>query len=248
MKKKSIAARLGIAAMALTLITTSLSSGTLAKYTTAVSGSATMKVARWNVGATTMVGGKREALADSTLNMGTLMDTITNKPTNVASGTIAPGMSGTFEIDLTTAFKSTDMDTWTQGQETQVDTDFVVYVLPENYGNLPQNFTMSSVTRVGNGEEVTKDKFEFQDPNGSPSSDVYDTTYGNILAKGTIPKNTNGQGAYVKVNWSWPYEASANKVTENAQDTADGKSPLDNKFTFYVIFTQAAIVTSSSGT
>lgn len=245
MKKKSIAARLGIAAMALTLITTSLSSGTLAKYTTAVSGSATMKVARWNVGATTMVGGERKALAESTLDMGTLMDTITNKPTNVASGTIAPGMSGTFEIGLTTAFSSV-MAAWSGGEKTEVDTDFVVYVLPENYGNLPQNFTMSSVTKVGSGGEVIKDNFKFQDPDSSPSSDVYDTTYGNILAKGTISKNTTGQGASVKVNWSWPYEASANKVSENAQDTDDGKSVLENKFTFYVIFTQAAIVTSGT--
>ena len=47
MMKKNHAARLGALALALTLVSTCLMGGTLAKYTTTVTGTATATVAKW---------------------------------------------------------------------------------------------------------------------------------------------------------------------------------------------------------
>ena len=46
-RKKSIAGRLGMAAFALTLITTCISGGTLAKYASEVTGTGTAVTAKW---------------------------------------------------------------------------------------------------------------------------------------------------------------------------------------------------------
>lgn len=48
MKKKVYAARLGVTALALTLVTTCLMGSTLARYVTEVTGSATATVAKWS--------------------------------------------------------------------------------------------------------------------------------------------------------------------------------------------------------
>ena len=46
-RKKSIAGRLGMAAFALTLVTTCISGGTLAKYASEVTGTGTAVAAKW---------------------------------------------------------------------------------------------------------------------------------------------------------------------------------------------------------
>lgn len=48
-RKKSIAGRLGMTAFALTLVTTCISSGTLAKYASEVTGTGTAAAAKWDV-------------------------------------------------------------------------------------------------------------------------------------------------------------------------------------------------------
>ena len=48
MKRKSQASRLGVLALALTLVTTCLTGGTMAKYVTEVTGNATAAVAAWS--------------------------------------------------------------------------------------------------------------------------------------------------------------------------------------------------------
>lgn len=54
MMKKNHAARLGALALALTLVSTCLMGGTLAKYTTTVEASAKATVAKWDFGKTTV--------------------------------------------------------------------------------------------------------------------------------------------------------------------------------------------------
>lgn len=95
MKRKFNFGRLGALALALTLITTSLMGGTLAKYTSEAKGTGTATVAKWAFKAGSSEGA--DAFAENSLN---LSDT-TNSA--VEAGKIAPGSKGTLPIyvDLT---------------------------------------------------------------------------------------------------------------------------------------------------
>lgn len=214
MKKKSIAARLGVAAMALTLITTSLSSGTLAKYTETFAGTTTMTVARWNVGATVTMGSGASAttLTSTPVALGTLYDTATNKK-GVSNGKVAPGMTGGFVIDLTTA---------KAGVLTEVDTEYAVYI-DGNSSNFPANFKM----------------YEGSNEANNVFSKTKTPGLGYLLKTDTIAAgegDTSKNAVKVNVNWKWPYNETS------ATDTADvalGKDPgLGATFTVKVVFTQ----------
>ena len=92
--KKNWIARIGFLALVLTLVTASLVSGTFAKYTTAVSGKDTVRVAKFDV-----------AVGDgaTTFTTGTAIDIFTMAAdTGVAEieGIIAPGTTGDFGIEI----------------------------------------------------------------------------------------------------------------------------------------------------
>lgn len=89
MKEKSYVARLGALALALTLISTCLMGGTLAKYTTEVTATGTATVAKWNFTVTNPNG------QPFTLNL------TPNTYKNVANNKLAPGTSGSFAIVAT---------------------------------------------------------------------------------------------------------------------------------------------------
>lgn len=89
--KKSIFSKVGAAAVVLTLVTASLVGGTFAKYTTSVNTTATATAAQWGV---KFINGAKEITEAST---------ITLQPSNTAgkkTGTIVPGDSGMFEIEV----------------------------------------------------------------------------------------------------------------------------------------------------
>lgn len=86
--KKSYVVRLGVLALALTLVTTCLTGGTLAKYTTDVEGTGSAVVAAWSFKAN-----------DQTATM-TNLDLATTAYSNVATGKIAPGTEGSFAIKV----------------------------------------------------------------------------------------------------------------------------------------------------
>lgn len=214
MKKKSIAARLGVAAMALTLITTSLSSGTLAKYTETFAGTTTMTVAKWNVGATVTMGSGASAttLTSTPVALGSLFDTATNKK-GVSNGKVAPGMTGGFVIDLTTAVNN---------QPTEVDTEYAVYI-DGNSSDFPSNFKMYEGSNEANNV-FSKSK--------TPG-------LGYLLKTDTIAAgemDTTKNAVKVNVNWKWPFEETS---ATNAADLALGKDPgTGATFTVRVVFTQ----------
>lgn len=87
MKKKTVG-RLGVVALALTLISTCLMGGTLAKYTTEVTGTGSATVAKWSFKAN-----------DQTATF-TDIDLASTAYTNVAAKKIAPGTEGSFDIKL----------------------------------------------------------------------------------------------------------------------------------------------------
>lgn len=214
MKKKSIAARLGVAAMALTLITTSLSSGTLAKYTESFAGTTTMTVAKWNVGATVTMGSGTSAttLTSTPVALGTLYDTATNKK-GVSNGKVAPGMTGGFVIDLTTAKANVP---------TEVDTEYSVYI-DGNSSDFPSNFKM----------------YEGSNEANNVFSKTKTPGLGYLLKTDTIAAgemDTTKNAVKVNVNWKWPFEETS---ATDAADLVLGKDPgTGATFTVRVVFTQ----------
>lgn len=92
MKKRSYVSCLGALAVAMTLVTTSLTGGTMAKYATEVTGSATATVAAWSFKAngddTTMTG----------IDLGNTANRASYNEKTIKEGVIAPGTEGSFEI------------------------------------------------------------------------------------------------------------------------------------------------------
>lgn len=235
MKKKSIMARLGIAAMALTMITTSLSSGTLAKYSTVITSSTSMTVAKWNVGAAVTAGGTTTWATDGTITMGSLYSTATAGKDGVAADKIAPGMKGGFKIDVTAAAK----DSNNGYVASDVDADYAVYIMPTNTanskgpatGNLPKNFTMKC------GSETLK----FDQAQATQQS-KYNANYGFRLTDGTI-KQGETSAKELNINWEWPYEPTKGSPANDASDTSYGQYTItkayDTTFKITILFTQA---------
>lgn len=100
MNKSNFVARLSVLTIALTLVTTSLIGGTLAKYTTEVTGKGSATVAKWSFKAYEKNGGE-----------GTFTVTLTDTAnTNVTSGKIAPGIKGQFEIVIDASGSETALE------------------------------------------------------------------------------------------------------------------------------------------
>ncbi len=130
-KKRNVVGALGKTAVALTLISTCLVGGTLAKYTSEVTGTGTSVTAKWAFKA----GSSDGAESFTTFTLGGTVDGV------VARERIAPGSTGTIPVyyDLT---------------GTEVKTQLKVYVKVDDASKLPTNFKMTQGT-------VTKTKTDF---------------------------------------------------------------------------------------
>ena len=93
--KNNWAARLVVLVAVMTLITASLVSGTFAKYTTEVSGTDNVIVAKWKA--------DFEGVGTTTAGAVTLDLFDTTAADGVTAGTIAPGTSGSFSADYDTS-------------------------------------------------------------------------------------------------------------------------------------------------
>lgn len=98
--KKNIIAKIGAAAVVLTMVTTSLVGGTFAKYTSTVSGDVKASVAKWAVDFTKTGGFSTEEKTVYLVNL--------NDNANTANDKIAPGSFG--QIDLTIDGSATEVD------------------------------------------------------------------------------------------------------------------------------------------
>lgn len=96
--KKNRIFKIGLLALALTLVTASLVSGTFAKYVTTVTGTGTATVANWAVKLTD--GRATPSTYENEFNIAMLSDT----ETGIASTAfIAPGSTGTFRLGYDTS-------------------------------------------------------------------------------------------------------------------------------------------------
>lgn len=98
MKKRSNAARLGVLVLALTLITTCLVGGTLARYVTEVDGSAKAVVAKWAFDAKN--SNQTIATQNFVIDLGATTNRSAYPTTDIKEGVIAPGTTGSFDIVL----------------------------------------------------------------------------------------------------------------------------------------------------
>ena len=184
--KKSTLRNLGVMAVVLCLVTTSLLGGTLAKYTSKVTGNAKATVAAWKFSA----NGLGEA--ESTLN---LAETTVAKD-GIAANVIAPGTKGTFTISLDGDGSDVGIDyTITIGAESvKMPTGFKYTakvggkdITPEDDGSLAGKIYYSATS--GDMKQDVEITWEWPD-NGDNTDNSYLTSLGDNLSL-TIPITVN---------------------------------------------------------
>lgn len=121
MKKRSYVSCLGALAVAMTLVTTSLTGGTMAKYATEVTGSATATVAAWSFKA----NGKEAAMTD--IDLGSTVNSASYDEGTIKEGVIAPGTEGSFEIVV-------------DGTGSEVGIDYSIKISKDGINEIPNGF------------------------------------------------------------------------------------------------------------
>lgn len=127
MKKRSYVSCLGALAVAMTLVTTSLTGGTMAKYATVVTGSATATVAAWSFKA------NGEDTTMTRIDLGSTANRASYDKDTIKEGVIAPGTEGSFEIVV-------------DGTGSEVGIDYILVI--SDSSSLPSNLKFT----VGNDE------------------------------------------------------------------------------------------------
>lgn len=208
MKKRSIALRLGVFALALTLVTTSLSSGTLAKFREDITKRGTFMVAKWNP-AVTLKSSDNSAITTATFN---LKDTMT--PNYIKNGTainatkLAPGTQGHFTVQV-------------DAQDSEVSIQYAIKMFRSDTATnkFPDNLVFWK------GAEGDKDT----------GAITLTTTPTELGTPGTLVAGDSNKTTDVTVWWEWPYEDGGD--TKN-NDTLAGKDPGNFEFTVKVELTQ----------
>ena len=134
MKKKSYVGRLGALALMLTVITTCLLGGTMARYVTEVTGSATATVASWSFKANN--NGNNTTFA--TIDLGDTTNRTSYDENTLKKKVIAPGTSGKFTITI-------------DGTDSDVGIDYAVKIKASDGTTLPSDLLFST-------EEITEAK------------------------------------------------------------------------------------------
>lgn len=132
--KKRIVRRLGVVALALTLVSMTMMGGTLARYVTEVTGTATATVAAWSFKA------NGEVATMNAIDLGDTTHRTGYEKTTVEEAVIAPGTSGSFDIVL-------------DGTGSEVGIDYTVKIAEATTDavKIPSDLTFT----VKNGESST---------------------------------------------------------------------------------------------
>lgn len=193
MKKNGLLLRIGVAAMVLTLASTSLMSGTLAKYFSESTGTAAAIIAKWNPQAKI----NNQIASEWTVNLAATQTNVPGASSNsqVASDRIAPGMKGAFPIEVSS-----------NGSEVAID--YKIEASIPNYK--PSLITDNLIFKV-------YDDTNYSEGGGTPVSLSKAPAE---LESGTIP--VSGSGKVTKyVYWEWPYETTSGGVSTNDQEDTD---------------------------
>ncbi len=160
--------------------------GSYSKYITQVNGKGVIEVAKWAF----LVNGQTASITP--LNLAS-----TYKQETLAQNTIAPGTSGSFDIEINAT-----------GSEVGINYD----VKFTNETSKPQNLQFTY------GEHTVNSVKELEQ-----------------YLTGTIAANAQEKTKTMTITWNWPYETQGNIVTEDKQDTDDGK--LLEQYSFDIVIT-----------
>ena len=189
-------ARLGVLALVLTLITTSLVSGTFAKYTTAASGTDTVRVAKFDVavtdGATPFTTATPIDIFKTVGDTGVFSDDI-----------IAPGTTGDFDIVISNKSEVKVSATLAFAETNPNDVPIYYVYNTQRYSSV----LTGTYTGDNNGSYKTLDALA-TDMTGSPI--VMDATNGTTPVTETLA-----------LDWFWAFE-SAGTGQSDPEDTALG--------------------------
>lgn len=173
MKKKSYVGRLGALALMLTVITTCLLGGTMARYVTEVTGSATATVASWSFKANN--NGNNTTF--TAIDLGDTTNRTSYDGKTLKEGVIAPGTSGNFTISI-------------DGTGSDVGIDYAVDIkasttTPSGGTILPDDLMFSTK------EITTQDKGVALDSLTMPTGTIEYSTAANAMKKDVI------------IYWAW---------------------------------------------
>lgn len=176
MTKKSYAARLGVLVVALTLVSTCLLGGTMAKYVTDVTGTGSATVAKWSFKATNGT--------DTTANV----DLASTAYGNVAEKKIAPGTEGSFDIEIDASGSEVAVDYTIAFSNLQNKPDNLKFYADKegkteildlgNYKGLNGTITLDKVNTKVTKTVYWKWPYETGSGDAIKAADVVDTTAG----------------------------------------------------------------------
>ena len=164
-----------------------------ARYISSQNGNATAPVAKWNFNVSLKKGQNTVTLGSDPIDLATTA-------AHVANGKIAPGTSGTFDIEIDTT-------------GTEVDLQYDVTISLEN---CPRNITFSRKTGESGGEDV------FTPISAGGASNNADLTRTGITFSEYVTKDNNGVKTE-RIKWDWPY-SDANDADYDTRDNADENS------------------------
>ncbi len=211
MKKRNIAARLGAVALVLTLVTTSLTSGTLAKYVASEEATGTAYVAAFDFKAynTGLGSGETKTWTDEfNLTANNYINYAAVKGSNQEDKkkVLAPGAEGTIPIAIDIGNSDVAVDVKI---EMQVP---VGSVFPTN---MQQGVATTSTGAIA-GEWAA-----FPTPNNAIWTPIYTVTLSPTEAQ---------KDRFIK--WQWPYQQGANAAavaSNDAVDTAFGEAASEDR-------------------
>lgn len=203
--KKNATLRIAVVLLAVTLLSTGLLGGTLAKYVSAGTTSDTARVAKWGVTITAASDAddffKSQYDIEETDYNGSV--TLAVESSNKTDKVLAPGTSGTLAaFSVTGTPEVASRLTFTVGAESKISDDW----LYEGSKYEPVLWSL----KVAGVEKLLA---------GNQSFDALLTELGNISAEfapGTnLANSTDGVDSYV-ISWKWPFEVDGNDVKDTA--------------------------------
>lgn len=208
-RKKSIAGRLGMAAFALTLVTTCISGGTLAKYASEVTGTGTAAAAKWDVEFKADANKTSASTTQSSAFNFTLDGTQSGNDSHalVAENKVAPGSTGSVALQINV--KSTN----------EVKTGGSFEIDTTNLNGVPIKFYSDSSFN----NEISID--------GS-------THKGTVVSTTTVaPKASTNNTIDQVIYWKWVSTGNDDAAKDTA-DTTLGKNATSGTFTIKMIAEQ----------
>ena len=170
-----------------------------AKYTQRIDGQASAAVAKWSFNVNLKKGQQTVALSSEAIDLATTT-------AHVADNRIAPGTSGTFDIEIDT-----------QGTEVSLQ-----YEVSLGLENCPRNITFSRKTGESGGQDV----FTPISAGGSTNTRSRTITFSKDLSLSDVTTANTNQTTFIeRIHWDWPYEltegSDADKLAYDTRDKDD---------------------------